>query len=86
MSAKIINIYAGVHRRPFAATFEDKRKANFDKGQAVLDRRRQQLRDNELHELETRKAVEARENEMKLKIKFVIVYRRSTVQRFSDLV
>lgn len=56
----------------YVATFEDKRKANFDKGQAVLDRRRQQLKDTELQEIQIRKEAQTRDEEKKIKIKFLL--------------
>ena len=46
-----------------AATFEDKRKENFDKGQAELERRRQLLLDQQRKENEARLAKERAEQE-----------------------
>ena len=47
----------------FAATFEDKRKENFDKGQAELERRRALLREQMKAEENTRLEKERREAE-----------------------
>ena len=46
-----------------AVTFEDKRKENFDKGQAELDRRRAMLREQQQREEEKRVAAERAEQE-----------------------
>ena len=46
-----------------AVTFEDKRKANFDKGQAELDRRRAALKEQQEKEEEARRQKEREEHE-----------------------
>ena len=46
-----------------SVTFEDKRKLNFDKGQAELERRRQQLQDQMRKENEARLEKERKEQE-----------------------
>lgn len=45
----------------FTASFEDKRKENFDKGQAELDRRRKLLMDQQKKEIEERERKEREE-------------------------
>ena len=50
-------------------TFEDKRKENFNKGQAELDRRRQSLIDQQKREEEEKKKKEKEEAEAKEKQK-----------------
>ena len=44
-------------------TFEDKRKQNFDKGQAELEKRRQMLQDQMRREEEARQEKERKEHE-----------------------
>ena len=56
---------------PFAATFEDKRKENFDKGQAELERRRALLREQMKAEENTRLEKERREAEKRERIRSV---------------
>ena len=55
----------------FAATFEDKRKENFDKGQAELERRRALLREQMKAEENTRLEKERREAEKRERIRLV---------------
>ena len=50
-------------------TFEDKRKENFDKGQAELERRRAMLRDQQQREVEERLAAERAEQEKRERIR-----------------
>jgi len=50
-------------------TFEDRRKENFDKGQAELERRRQMLRDQQQRESEERLAQERAEMDRREKIR-----------------
>ena len=52
-----------------ASSFEDKRKANFDKGQAELERRRQSLIDQQRQEEDARKKKEREEAEAREKQK-----------------
>ena len=52
-----------------ASSFEDKRKANFDKGQAELERRRQSLIDQQRQEEDARKKKEKEEAEAREKQK-----------------
>ena len=52
-----------------ASTFEDKRKENFDKGQAELQRRRQSLIDQQKREEDDRKKKEKEEAEAREKQK-----------------
>jgi hypothetical protein len=52
-----------------AATFEDKRKENFDKGQAELDRRRQALQEQLKAEENARLEKERREAEKRERIR-----------------
>ena len=55
----------------FAATFEDKRKENFDKGQAELERRRALLREQMQAEENARLEKERREAEKRERIRSV---------------
>lgn len=50
-------------------TFEDRRKQNFDKGQAELERRRQMLQDQMKRENEARMEKERQEQEKREKIR-----------------
>lgn len=50
------------------ASFEDKRKENYDKGQAELERRRKQLEDIQKKEQEERARKEREEAERKEKV------------------
>ena len=52
-----------------AATFEDKRKDNFQKGQAELERRRQSLVDQQKRDEEEKKKKEKEETEAREKQK-----------------
>ena len=52
-------------------TFEDKRKMNFDKGQAELERRRAMLQEQLKREEEARLEKERREQEKKERIRHV---------------
>jgi len=52
-------------------TFEDRRKENFDKGQAELERRRAMLRDMQQKEAEARLAAEKAEQEKRERIRFI---------------
>lgn len=54
---------------PLTVTFEDKRKENFDKGQAELEKRRAQLRELQHQEEEARLAAERAEHEKKERIR-----------------
>ncbi|KAI0229781.1 Intersectin-1 [Lamellibrachia satsuma] len=54
---------------PKFVTFEDKRKENFDKGQAELEKRRAQLRELQHQEEEARLAAERAEHEKKERIR-----------------
>ena len=47
----------------YIVTFEDKRKQNFDKGQAELEKRRQMLQDQMRREEEARQEKERKEHE-----------------------
>ena len=51
----------------FLVTFEDRRKENFDKGQAELERRRQMLQDQLRKEEEARMEKERKEQEKREK-------------------
>lgn len=55
----------------FAATFEDKRKENFDKGAAELERRRQMLKEQQAREAEERAAKEREEAEKRERARWV---------------
>lgn len=55
----------------FLVTFEDKRKLNFDKGQAELERRRQMLQDQMRAENNARLEKERQEQEKRERIRFV---------------
>ena len=52
-----------------ARTFEDKRKENFDKGQAELERRRALLREQQKAEEEARLALERAEQEKRERVR-----------------
>lgn len=54
---------------PFSASFEDKRKLNFDKGQAELERRRKVLEDAQKREREERERKEREELEKREKLR-----------------
>jgi len=54
-----------------SVTFEDRRKLNFDKGQAELERRRQQLQEQMRKENEARMEKERQEQEKKEKQRWV---------------
>lgn len=54
-------------------TFEDKRKENFDKGQAVLDRKRQALLDAQRREQEERERKEREEQAKREKVRLEMV-------------
>lgn len=54
-----------------SASFEDKRKENYDKGQAELERRRKQLADIQKKEQEERERKEREEAEKREKVKVV---------------
>ena len=49
----------------FSVTFEDKRKQNFDKGQAELERRRQMLQEQMRREEAARQEKERKEQELR---------------------
>lgn len=49
------------------ATFEDRRKENFERGQAELERRREMLREMQRKEMEDRLAFEKSEQEKREK-------------------
>lgn len=51
-------------------TFEDKRKANFAKGQAELEKRQAMLREQQQQEEEARLAAERAEHEKREKIRY----------------
>lgn len=53
-----------------AAAFEEKRKENFDKGQAELERRRKALLELQRQEREERERLEKQEEERKEKIRY----------------
>jgi len=53
------------------ATFEDKRKENFERGQAELERRREMLRDLQRKEMEDRLAFERSEQEKLEKHRYI---------------
>lgn len=57
--------------RYFKTTFEDKRKENFDKGQAELERRRKALLEVQRKEQEERERKEREETEKREKIRCV---------------
>lgn len=52
------------------ASFEDKRKENYDKGQAELERRRKQLADIQKKEQEERERKEREEAEKREKVEW----------------
>lgn len=52
----------------FVASFEDKRKENYDKGQAELERRRRQLADIQKKEQDERDRKEREEADRKEKV------------------
>lgn len=54
-------------------TFEDRRKENFEKGQAELERRRAMLREQQQKEAEARLAAEKAEQEKRERIRYVAV-------------
>jgi hypothetical protein len=56
----------------FLASFEDKRKENYDKGQAELERRRKQLADIQKKEQEERERKERDEADKREKVKNLI--------------
>lgn len=62
--------------RGSAASFEDKRKENFDKGQAVLDRKRQALLDQQRRELEERERKEREEQAKREKVRLEMERKR----------
>lgn len=53
----------------FSAAFEDKRKENYEKGQAELERRRKALLEIQRQEREERERLEREEEERKEKIR-----------------
>ena len=53
-----------------AVTFEDRRKENFDKGQAELEKRRARLREQQQAEMEARLAAERAEQEKRERIRW----------------
>lgn len=55
------------------AAFEDKRKENFEKGQAELERRRKALLEIQRQEKEERERLEKEEEERKEKIRFEFI-------------
>lgn len=55
----------------FIASFEDKRKENYDKGQAELERRRRALADLQKKEQEERERKEREEVEKREKVCFI---------------
>ena len=59
-----------------AASFEDKRKENFDKGQAVLDRKRQALLDQQRREQDERERKEREEQAKREKIRLEMERKR----------
>ena len=63
-------------RKGSVTTFEDKRKENFDKGQAVLDRKRQALVDQQRREQEDRERKEREEQSKRDKVRFEMERRR----------
>lgn len=56
--------------RYITVTFEDRRKENFDKGQAELERRRQMLQEQMKRENEARMEKERQEQEKREKIRY----------------
>ena len=52
-------------------TFEDKRKENFDKGQAELERRRQMLQEQMRQQEQARMEKERQEQEKRERVRFV---------------
>lgn len=58
----------------FLVTFEDKRKENFDKGQAELERRRALLQEQLKQEENARLEKERREAEKRERIRFVLIF------------
>lgn len=58
----------------FLVTFEDRRKENFDKGQAELERRRAMLREQQQKESEERLAAERAEHEKRERIRQVDLF------------
>lgn len=54
----------------FLASFEDKRKENYDKGQAELERRRKALADMQKKEQEERERKEREEADKREKVAF----------------
>ena len=52
-------------------TFEDKRKENFDKGQAELERRRQMLQEQIRQQEQARMEKERQEQEKRERVRFV---------------
>lgn len=56
----------------FLATFEDKRKENFDKGQAELERRRRMLQEQQQREMEERQRKEREEMERLERMRLVL--------------
>lgn len=59
-----------------AASFEDKRKENFDRGQAVLDRKRQALVDQQRREQEERERKEREEQAKREKVRLEMERKR----------
>jgi hypothetical protein len=54
-------------------TFEDRRKENFEKGQAELERRRAMLREQQQKEAEARLAAEKAEQEKRERIRYILL-------------
>ncbi|KAI1299300.1 Intersectin-2 [Halotydeus destructor] len=63
-------------RKGSVTTFEDKRKENFDKGQAVLDRKRQVLLDAQKREQEERERKEREEQAKREKVRLEMERKR----------
>ena len=66
------------------ASFEDKRKENFDKGQEVLEKRRQSLIEEQKKIEEERKRKEKEEAEAKEKQKYVLKFYVKTLFKLHE--
>ena len=69
---QLLNVFVSLT----VVTFEDRRKANFDKGQAELEKRRLALQEQRKQEEEARLAAERAEQEKRERIRYA-VYRLS---------
>ena len=63
----------------FLATFEDKRRENFEKGQAELERRRLALQESQRKEQEERERKEREEQERKERIRYIFLSQHSYI-------